>query len=432
MGLFDRIKKGWNAFKSEDDNFTNAQFRVSEGSSYRPDKLRTYISNERTTIASIISRIAVDASLITINHVQLDDNGRFLKVVDSGLNRCFNLSANLDQVGRAFIEDIVLSMLQEGVVALVPIETDNKPMSAGTYDILSMRTGKVVEWYADSVKVNVYDQLTGKRRDKVFPKWRIGIIENPFYSIMNESNSTMQRLTRKLSLLDVVDEQTSSGKLDLIIQLPYVVKSEARRKQAEERRQDIVDQLTGSKYGIAYTDGTERITQLNRPIENNLMSQVEYLTNLMFSQLGMTQQILDGTASAEVMTNYYNRIIEPIVSSIVDECKRKFISETARTQGKSVLFFRDPFKLVPIDKIATMADTFTRNEIMSSNEIRQIIGLRPSSDPAADQLRNKNLNASEQGDPAAVDMEEPTAEETSESPSEQITANDVRDMFDSM
>lgn len=425
MGLFDRIKRGWNAFK-DDEEQPVIPFRYSEGSSYRPDKLRTFVANERTTIASIISRIAVDASLITINHVQLDNNGRFKEIINSGLNRCFNLSANLDQPGRAFIEDAVLSMLQEGVVALVPIETDPKPMSPGSYDILSMRTGKVVEWYPDRVKVNVYDELCGKRKDIILPKWRVAIVENPFYSIMNESNSTLQRLTRKLSLLDIIDEQSSSGKLDLIIQLPYVIKSDLRKKQAEERRKDITDQLANSKYGIAYTDGTEKITQLNRPVENNLMSQVEYLTNLMFSQLGITQKILDGTASSEVMTNYYSRIIEPIVSIIVDEVNRKFITDTGRTQGKSITFFRDPFKLVPIDKIATMADTFTRNEIMSSNEIRQVIGLKPSSDPSADQLRNKNLNASESGPVATVDGA------NTESSSKQITAEDVKSMIDSM
>lgn len=402
MGLFDRIKKGWNAFTENDKDFSYSMFRNGEGSVYRPDKLRTFITNERTTIASIINRIAVDASLITINHIQLDENGRFKDIVNSGLNTCLSLSANSDQTGRAFIEDVVQSMLKEGVVAIIPVETTIKPISPGSYDILSMRTGKIIEWYADKVKVNVYNENRGKREDITLPKWMVGIIENPFYSVMNETNSTMQRLTRKLSLLDIVDEQSSSGKLDLIIQLPYLVKSEARKKQAEERRQDITDQLANSKYGIAYIDGTEHVTQLNRPVENNLMSQVEYLTNLMFSQIGMTQQILDGTASSETMTNYYSRVIEPIVSSIVDECKRKFITDTSRTQGKSIMFFRDPFKLVPVDKLAAMADTFTRNEILTSNEVRQIVGLKPSQDPTADQLRNKNLNASESGDAALL------------------------------
>ena len=338
--------------------------------------------------------MALDASQITIKHVRLDKNGRYTDKIESGLHNCLNVEANIDQTGRAFLQDVVMSMLDEGCVAIVPVDTTIDPTKSGSYEINTMRTAKVLEWYPAHVRVKLYNDKKGIHEEVILPKSTVCIVENPLYAVINEPNSTMQRLIRKLNLLDVVDEQTSSGKLDLIIQLPYVIKSEARRKQAEERRKDIEMQLAGSKYGIAYTDGTERITQLNRPAENNLMKQVEYLTSMLYSQLGLTQSILDGSADEKTMLNYYNRTIEPIVSAIVDEMKRKFLTKTARSQRQTVMFFRDPFKLVPVENIAEIADKFTRNEIMSSNEIRQIVGIKPSDDPAADELRNKNLNQS--------------------------------------
>ena len=352
----------------------------------------------------------MDASSISIQHVRLDGNNRFTSVVDSGLNGCFNLEANVDQTGRAFVQDVVMSMLDEGCVALVPVDTTLNPEITGSYDINSMRTGKILEWHPQHIKVRVYNDRTGQKEDILVPKSIVAIIENPLYAVINEPNSTMQRLIRKLNLLDVVDEQSSSGKLDLIIQLPYTLKSESRKKQAENRRQDIVDQLAGSKYGIAYVDATERITQLNRPIENNLMSQIEYLTSMLYSQLGVNQSVLDGTADEKTMLNYYNRTIEPIVSSITDEMKRKFLTKTARSQMQSILFFRDPFKLVPIADLAELADKFTRNEILTSNEMRQIMGMKPSDDPNADELRNKNLNqpVDENVDQTGAGYEEPT------------------------
>ena len=385
-----RLKHAWNAFFNKDP--TDYYKNVGISYTYRPDRPRLTRGNERSIVTSVYNRIALDASSITIQHVRLDKNNRFLSVIDSGLNNCLTVEANIDQTGRAFIQDIVMSMLDEGCVAIVPVDTTFNPEITGSYDILSMRTGKILEWYPSHVKVRVYNEKTGHKEDIILPKSTVGIVENPLYAVINEPNSTMQRLIRKLNLLDVVDEQSSSGKLDLIIQLPYVIKSEARRQQAEKRRQDIVDQLAGSKYGIAYTDGTERITQLNRPVENNLMKQIEYLTSMLYSQLGITQSILDGTADDKTMLNYYNRTIEPILSAIVDEMKRKFLTKTARSQLQSILFFRDPFKLVPVNDISEIADKFTRNEIMTSNEIRQIIGMKPSDDPKADELRNKNLS----------------------------------------
>ena len=385
-----RLKHAWNAFFNKDP--TDYYKNVGISYTYRPDRPRLTRGNERSIVTSVYNRIALDASSITIQHVRLDKNNRFLSVIDSGLNNCLTVEANIDQTGRAFIQDIVMSMLDEGCVAIVPVDTTFNPEITGSYDILSMRTGKILEWYPSHVKVRVYNEKTGNKEDIILPKSTVGIVENPLYAVINEPNSTMQRLIRKLNLLDVVDEQSSSGKLDLIIQLPYVIKSEARRQQAEKRRQDIVDQLAGSKYGIAYTDGTERITQLNRPVENNLMKQIEYLTNMLYSQLGITQSILDGTADEKTMLNYYNRTIEPILSAIVDEMKRKFLTKTARSQSQSILFFRDPFKLVPVNEISEIADKFTRNEIMTSNEIRQIVGMKPSDDPKADELRNKNLS----------------------------------------
>ena len=395
MGLFDAVKRGWNAFRNRDP--TNDYRDI--GSSYytRPDRPRLTRGNERSIVTSVYNRIALDVAGIGIKHCRLDDNERFLEVIKSGLNTCLNLEANVDQSGRAFIQDIVMSMLDEGCVAIVPVETDKDPNLTDSYDIYSMRTGKVIEWYPRHVKVRLYDDRTGNKKDIVLSKKIVSIVENPLYAVINEPNSTMQRLIRKLSLLDVTDEQTASGKLDLIIQLPYVIKTEARRAQAENRRKDIEMQLAGSKYGIAYTDGTERITQLNRSLENNLLKQVEYLTNLVFSQLGITQSILDGTADEKTMLNYYNRTIEPIISAIVDELKRKFLTKTARSQGQSILYFRDPFKLVPINSIAEIADKFTRNEILTSNEIRQIVGMQPSNDPKADQLINSNISQPEDG-----------------------------------
>lgn len=387
-----RLKHAWNAFLNRDPT---SEFRdIGTSYSYRPDRPRFTRGNERSIVTSVYNRIALDVASITIQHVRLDDNNRFLSVIDSGLNTCLNLEANIDQTGRAFIQDVVMSMFDEGCVAIVPVDTTDDPEITGAYDIDSMRTGKILEWYPRHVKVRVYNDRTGQKEDIVLSKKAVAIIENPLYAVINEPNSTMQRLIRKLNLLDVVDEQTSSGKLDLIIQLPYIIKTDARRQQAEKRRRDIEDQLSGSKYGIAYTDGTERITQLNRPIENNLMTQIEYLTSMLYSQLGITQSIMDGSADEKTMLNYNNRSIEPIVSAIVDAMKRTFLTKTARSQLQSIMFFRDPFKLVPVADLAEIADKFTRNEIMTSNEIRQIVGMKPSDDPKADELRNSNINQS--------------------------------------
>lgn len=391
MGLVDRLQHGWNAFISNRDPTIGVN-SYGTGYTYRPDRPRLTRGNERSIVTSVYNRIALDASSISIQHVMLDDNGRFLSVIDSALNRCLNLSANLDQTGRAFLQDAVMSMMDEGCVALVPIDTTLDPKNTGSFDIESIRTGKILEWYPSSVKVRVYNEKTARREDLILKKKNVAIVENPLYAVMNEPNSTMQRLIRKLVLLDAVDEQSGSGKLDLIIQLPYTIKTEARRQQAENRRRDIEEQLRGSKYGIAYTDGTERVTQLNRPVENNLMNQIKYLTETLYGQLGITQGILDGTADDKTMLNYYNRTIEPIISAIVDEMKRKFLTRTALTQKKTIMFFRDPFKLVPVNDIAEIADKFTRNEILTSNEIRQIIGFKPSGDPKADELINSNLN----------------------------------------
>ena len=387
--LTDRLKHAWNAFTSRDPT---SQYR-SYGDSYfyRPDRLRLSRGNERSIVSSIYNRIAIDVSAISLRHVRLDDNGRYVSDIDSGLNNVLTLEANQDQSSRVFIHDLVMSMLDEGCVAVVPIDTSINPKQTDSYDIKTMRTGKIVQWYPEHVKVNLYNDKTGKHEDIVLPKKIVAIIENPFYSVMNEPNSTLQRLIRKLNLLDLIDEQSGAGKLDLIIQLPYVVKTDARKQQAEQRRKDIEMQLSGSKYGIAYTDGTERITQLNRPVENNLLSQVEYLTNTLYGQLGVTEDIFKGTADEKTSLNYYNGTIEPILGTIAQECKRKFLTKTARTQHQSIEYFRDPFRLVPIDNIAEIADKFTRNEIMTSNEIRQVIGMKPSDDPKADQLINSNL-----------------------------------------
>lgn len=391
MGFRNRIQHAWNAFMNRDP--TSNWQSYGSGYSYRPDRKRLTRGNERSIVTSVYNRVAMDAAAIDIQHVRLDKDDRFLEVIQDGLNNCLTIEANLDQTGRAFIQDIVMSMLDEGSVAIVPVDTTLNLRNSTSYDINTMRTGKIVEWFPKYVKVQVYNENTGKKEEVMLPKSMVGIIENPLYAVMNEPNSTMQRLVHKLNLLDAVDEQTSSGKLDLIIQLPYVIKTKARQEQAEKRREDIEKQLSGSKYGIAYTDGTEHITQLNRPVENNLMKQIEYLTSMLFSQLGITQSILDGTADDKTMLNYYNRTIEPILSAIVDEMKRKFLTKTARSQHQSILFFRDPFGLVPINDISEIADKFTRNEIMTSNEIRQKIGMMPSDDPKADELRNSNLSA---------------------------------------
>jgi hypothetical protein len=398
-----RIKHAWNIFMNKDptDDYRNR----GESYYYRQDRPRRRREIDRTIATSVFNRIAMDVSAIDIRHVQLDENGRYLGEIKSGLNECLSLEANIDQTGRAFIQDLVMSMFDEGVVAAVPVDTTFNPSVTDSYDVKSIRVGKVVEWRPLDVKVNLYNEKTGKRQDVWVPKRQTAIIENPLYSVINEPNSTMQRLIRKLSLLDAVDEQSSSGKLDLIIQLPYVIKTEAKRQEAEKRRKDIEMQLSGTKYGIAYTDGTERITQLNRPIENNLMKQIEYLTSMLYGQLGITQAVLDGTADEQTMLNYNNRTIEPIVSAIVNEFKRKFLTKTARTQMKSVMFFRDPFRLVPVSQIAEIADKFTRNEIMTSNEIRQVIGMKPSDDPKADQLVNSNISQPN-ADPGMIPPEE--------------------------
>ena len=394
MDLITRIQRGWNAFRNRDPTTDYRDY--GESYYYRPDRPMFTRGNERSIATSVYNRIALDASSIIIQHVRLDENSRFSSVINSGLNNCLNLDANLDQTGRAFLQDVVMSMLDEGCVALVPVITDVNPDDTSSYEILSMRTGRIIEWRPAHVKVRAYNELTGRKEDLILPKSTVAIVESPLYAVINEPNSTMQRLIRKLSLLDVTDEQTASGKLDLIIQLPYVIKTPARQQQAEDRRKAIEMQLASSKYGIAYTDGTERITQLNRPAENNLMKQIEYLTNLLYSQLGITQTIMDGTADDKTMLNYYSRTIEPIVSAIVDELKRKFLTKTARSQGQSIMFFRDPFKLVPVNDLAELADKFTRNEIMTSNEIRQIVGMKPSDDPKADELKNSNISESKQ------------------------------------
>ena len=396
MSFGSRLKHAWNAFTGTD--YTTYQ-DVGPGYSSRPDRIRLTRGNERSIITSVYNRIALDVAALNVQHIRLDENGRFLSVIQDGLNTCLTVEANIDQTARAFIQDIVVSMLDEGCVAIVPVDTTYNPSVTGSYDIQTMRVGKILDWYPQHVRVRLYNERTGTKENILVPKSTVAIVENPLYAVVNEPNSTMQRLIRKLNLPDVIDEQSGSGKLDLIIQLPYVIKTEARRQQAENRRKDIEAQLSGTKYGIAYADGTERITQLNRSVNNNLMSQIEYLTSMLYSQLGITQSILDGTADEKTMLNYNNRTIEPIISAIVDEMKRKFLTKTARSQSQSISFFRDPFKLVPVNDIAEIADKFTRNEIMTSNEIRQVIGMKPSDDPRADELRNKNLSAPSESEP---------------------------------
>ena len=392
MAFSDRLQHAWNAFLNKDQT---PRYNYGEHiSSYNPYRTRLTRGNEKSIVTSVYNRIALDVAAIDMYHAKLDDDGRFTEVIESSLNECLTISANIDQTAKAFMQDVVMSMMDEGCVAIVPVDTTINPNVSGSYDINSLRVGQILEWRPQHVKVRLYNDKIGQKEDLLLPKSMVAIIENPLYAVINEPNSTMQRLIRKLNLLDVIDEQSGSGKLDLIIQLPYVIKSEARRQQAENRRKDIEMQLSGSKYGIAYTDGTEKITQLNRPVENNLMKQIEYLTSMLYSQLGITQTILDGTADDKTMLNYYNRTIEPIVSAIVDEMKRKFLTKTARTRNQDIVYFRDPFKLVPVNDLAEIADKLTRNEIATSNEIRQIMGWKPSKDPDADELRNKNLNKS--------------------------------------
>lgn len=389
MGLINRLQHGWNAFMNRDPTSDYRSGSVTY--SYRPDRVRFSGGNEKTIVTSIYNRIAIDAAAIDIKHVRLDKNDRYVETIESGLNTCLNVEANLDQTGRAFLQDVYASVLDEGYIAIVPVETTLNPNITGSYDIDSMRTGKILEWRADSVKVRLYNEWTGKKEDIWVPKRNAAIIENPLYAVINEKNSIMQRLIRKLNLLDAIDEQSGSGKLDLIIQLPYTIRTDLKREQAEKRRRDVENQLANSKYGIAYADSTERITQLNRPVENNLMKQIEYLTSMLYSQLGITQAIMDGTADEKTMLRYYNGTIEPFVATVVDEIKRKFLTKTARAQHQSIMYFRDPFSLVPVNDIAEIADKFTRNEIMTSNEIRQVIGMKPSDDPKADQLVNSNI-----------------------------------------
>lgn len=400
-----RLKHAWDAFLNRDP--TPFRQDIGQGYYYRPDRPRLTRGNERSIVTAIYNRVAVDVAALDFRHVRLDDNGRFLKEMTTGLNECLSVEANLDQTGRALIQDYVVSLFDEGVVAIVPIETSTDPTKTGSYDIHSLRVAKIMEWYPAHVKVNVYNERTGQKEDLIMPKSSVAIIENPFYTVMNEPNSTLQRLIRKLNLLDAIDEQSGSGKLDLIIQLPYIIKTDARRRQAEERRKDIEMQLAGSKYGIAYTDGTERITQLNRPVENNLLKQIEYLTSMLLSQLSMDQTVLNGTADEKTMLNYTNGIVEPVASAFVLETRRKFLTKTARSQSQSIMFFRDPFKLVPMKEMAEIADKFTRNEILSSNEVRQGMGMKPSDDPKADQLINSNISQpTEEQDPPVKKTEE--------------------------
>ena len=418
MSFGSRLKHAWNAFNG---NAVLDYRDIGTSYSYRVDRPRLSRGNERSIVTSVYNRIALDVAALKIEHVKLDESKRFLSVIEDGLNNCLSLEANTDQTARAFFQDVVISMFDEGSAAIVPVDTTTDPTVSGSYDIKSMRVGQILEWFPQHIRVRVYNELTGKKEDILLPKSTTGIIENPLYAVINEPNSTMQRLIRKLNLLDVIDEQSGSGKLDLIIQLPYVIKTQQRRQQAENRRKEVERQLSDSKYGIAYTDGTEKITQLNRSVNNNLMDQIEYLTSMLYSQLGITQAILDGSADEKTMLNYYNRTIEPIISAIVDEMKRKFLTKTARSQRQSILFFRDPFKLVPVENIAEIADKFTRNEIMTSNEIRQVIGMKPSKDPKADELRNKNLSApaGEEATPS-VSTAEPADSDSEKSMKEEI------------
>ena len=426
LNIMSRLKHSWNAFVNNRDPTYIPQHRdIGGGYVYRPDRVRFTRGNERTIATSVYNRIAMDVASITFKHCRIDKNGRYIEDIKSGLNDCLSVEANIDQTGRAFIQDVVMSMFDEGTVAIVPVDTSFDPTKSTSYDIHSMRTGKILEWYPAHVKVRVYNDRTGRKEDIILPKRSVAIVDNPLYAVINEPNSTMQRLVRKLNILDAIDEQSGSGKLDLIIQLPYVIKTEARKDQAEKRRKDIEEQLKGP-YGIAYTDGTERITQLNRPVENNLMKQIEYLTNQLYSQIGMTPSVLDGTADEKAMLNYNNRTIEPIASAIVGAMNRTFLSKTARTQGQTVMFFRDPFKLMTVREVAESADSLGRNEIVTSNEFRQVLGFKPSNDPKADELRNSNMPHPEE----QMSMEEAPAEEVptepvAEPPAEEVPIGDL-------
>lgn len=433
--FIERIKNGWNAFTNNKDPSTFAYQDLGYSSYYRPDRPRLLNGNERSIINSIFNRLAVDAASIEVLHARLDENHTFMEEIDSKLDRVLNISANIDQTGRALVQDIAMSMFDEGCVAVVPTDTDINPNYDNSYDILELRVGKIVEWRPNHVKVNLYNERTGLKEDVLLNKSAVAIIENPFYSVMNEPNSILKRLSRKLSLLDVIDEQNSSKKLDLIIQLPYVVKTEARRKQAEIRRKDIEKQLAEGKYGIAYTDATEHITQLNRSLENNMMGQIEYLTNMLFSQLGLTPEIMNGTASEEVMMNYYNRTIEPILTAITEEMTRKFLTKTARTQGQAIIFIRDPFKLVPISNMADLGDKFIRNEILTANEVRGKIGFKPSNEPKADQLGNPNMPVSEQIQNESDETDEegnPVVSELSQEELAQLSPEELQEMLDDL
>ena len=390
MSFGSRLQHAWNAFMNKDPT----KYDYGASSSMRMDRPRFSRGAEKSIVTSVLNRMAVDVAQTKIVHARIDLNDKYLETIFSDLNNCLQYDANIDQTGRAFMQDVAMSMFDEGVVAIVPIDTTLNPHVTMSFDIESMRTAKIIEWFPRHVRVRIYNDRTGRYEDKVVEKATTAIIENPFYAVMNEPNSTLRRLIRKLALLDIVDEQSSAGKLDLIIQLPFSIRSEARKQQAEARRKDIESQLANTKYGIAYTDATEKVTQINRPIENQLLKQVEFLTETLYSQLGITNEIMNGTADEKVMLNYYSRTIEPIVAAITDEMRRKFLSKTARTQGQSIVSFRDPFKLVPIDSIANVADTFTRNEIMTSNELRQIVGMKPADDPKADELKNSNLSES--------------------------------------
>ena len=423
-----KFKRAWNIFMNRDPTSYQASSYFGSSYGYRPDRIRMTRGHERSIVTAICNRIALDVSAISLVHARVDENGHFLEYIDDTLHQCLTVEANLDQTGRALRQDIVMSMLDEGCVAVVPVEADFDPDENSSYKIYSLRTGKILEWMPQHVRVRLYDERTGRFEEVVVAKKYTAIIENPLFAVMNEPNSTMQRLIRKLNILDAIDEQSGSGKLDLIIQLPYVIRSQARKEQAEQRRRDIEQQLSGSKYGIAYTDGTEHITQLNRGVENNLMSQIEYLTKMLYSQLGITESVMDGTANEETMLNYHNRTVEPILSAIADEMTRTFLTKTARTQKQAISFFRDPFKLAPVSQIAEIADKFTRNEIMTKNEFRSIIGMRPSDDPRADELRNSNINQSE-ADQALLDSQVENQNGQSMTPEEYETAlSDLNDL----
>ena len=421
LTLTSRLKKAWNVFVNNRDPTTqNVTYQnVGMGYVHRPDRVRFSRGNEKSIVTSVYNRIALDVAAVKIKHCRVDKNDRYIEDISSGLNDCLNVEANIDQTGRSFIQDVVMSMFDEGAVAIVPVDRTYNPKNPSVSDILSLRTGKILEWYPAHVKVQVYNDRTGRKEDIILPKRSVAIVENPLYAVINEPNSTMQRLVRKLNILDAIDEQSGSGKLDLIIQLPYVIKTDARRDQAEKRRKDIEEQLKGP-YGIAYTDGTERITQLNRPVENNLMKQIEYLTNMLYSQIGMTPSVLDGTADEKAMLNYNNRTIEPIISAIVDAMKRVFLTKTARTQGQTIMFFNNAFKLMTVTEIAESANSLGRNEIVSSNEFRQILGFKPSDDPKADELRNSNISQPDDNSPPA---KTPDASDNSTHNSELSDAN---------